>query len=167
MALQRLTEDDTIQRLGRGLYYYPKKHPVLGIMSPAPADIAKAIAGRAKARLLPSGAYAANLLGLSEQVPAKITFLTDAPSKKVRVGKQVVELKQASSRTMATANKISGLVTQAFRYLGRKNIRPEMIAALSHRLNGRQKKILLQDSSSAPAWIADYFRKIAETPFNG
>jgi len=80
-----LLKAGTIHKLSQGLYYYPKKHPVIGTLSPAPEDIAKALAGRSAARLQPSGAYAANLLGLSDQIPAKIVFLTDARSKRVQV----------------------------------------------------------------------------------
>lgn len=158
-ALRRLSRTGLIKRIGRGLYYYPKKHPSLGILSPSPDSIAKALAGRAKARLLPSGPYAANLLGLSEQVPARITFLTDAPSKKVRVGKQLIELKQTATRNMAAAGKISGLVIQALRYFGQKNITPDMLASL-RLLNSQQKKTVLEDLSSAPGWMLPFLRII-------
>ena len=59
---------------------YPKLHTALGPLAPTPEALAKALAGRDRVRLQPSGAYAANLLGLSEQVPAKVVFLTDGPS---------------------------------------------------------------------------------------
>ncbi|MEO7276222.1 MAG: DUF6088 family protein [Vicinamibacterales bacterium] len=80
----------TIRQLGRGLYDYPKPHPSLGQLSPTPDALAKAMAGRDRVRRQPSGAYAANLLGLSEQVPAKVVFLTDGPSQVVHVGDEAV-----------------------------------------------------------------------------
>src|SRR5277367_5265928 len=71
LVLHRLARKGTIRRLARGVYDYPKQHRVLGPLSP-PADvIARALAGRDRTRLQPTGAYAANVLGLSEQVPAK------------------------------------------------------------------------------------------------
>jgi Family of unknown function (DUF6088) len=161
-ALRRLTRKGLIQRIGRGLYYYPKKHHSLGLLSPPPDSIAKALAGRAKARLLPSGAYAANILGLSEQVPAKITFLTDAPSKKVRVGKQVIELRQTAIRNMATADRTAGLVIQALRYLGQNNITPEILATLRQKLDDRQKKAIRNDLSSAPSWMVSFLGAITQ-----
>src|SRR5215210_3236729 len=66
-ALKRQTDSGHLRQLARGLYDYPKRHPKLGILSPSPDALAKALAGRDKVRLQPSGAYAANLLGLSEQ----------------------------------------------------------------------------------------------------
>lgn len=77
LALHRMTKQGVIRRLARGLYDYPEKHPVLGLLTPTPESIAKVLAGRDQIRLQPAGAYAANLLGLSEQVPAKVVFLTE------------------------------------------------------------------------------------------
>jgi hypothetical protein len=156
-----LAEKQIINRIAHGLYHHPRKHPRLGKLSPTPEAIATALAGRAGARLLPSGAYAANILGLSQQVPARITFLTDAPSKKVKIGNQLIELKHTAVRNMATANRVSGLVIQALKYLGKNNITPHVIAALRDTLSSRDKTKLLQDSAATAAWIANHMREIA------
>ena len=71
VALHRLARKGTIRRLARGVYDYPKEHPVLGVLFPSAETVAKAIAGRDRIRIQPAGAYAANTLGLSMQVPAK------------------------------------------------------------------------------------------------
>ena len=92
-ALERLVISGVIRRLSPGLYDYPKKHPVLGDLLPNYAQIGRALAGQGKLRLQPSGGYAANLLGLTDQVPAKIIFLTDGSSRKVVIGKQEIILK--------------------------------------------------------------------------
>jgi len=73
-SLGRLAKFGTIRRLARGLYDYPEKHTTLGYLPPNYERIAQALAGRDSLKIQPSGAYAANLLGLSEQVPAKIVF---------------------------------------------------------------------------------------------
>jgi hypothetical protein len=78
IALHRLARKGTIRRLAHGVYDFPKEHPVLGTLSPSADDVASALAGRDRTRLQPAGAYAANALGLSEQVPANAVFLTDA-----------------------------------------------------------------------------------------
>ena len=67
-ALSRLAAAGVLQRLGRGLYHYPKQHPQLGTLAPTVEAIANALAGKQGGRLQPAGAYAANLLGLSTQV---------------------------------------------------------------------------------------------------
>ena len=103
-----------------GLYDYPRQHPKLGELAPTPEQIAQALAGKEASRIQPSGAYAANLLGLTEQVPAQAIFLTDATTGRVRVGRQEIILNQTTPKNMATAGRVSGLVIQALRYLGKE-----------------------------------------------
>src|SRR5665213_2765816 len=91
ITLHRLARKGTIRRLARGVYDFPKDHPVLGRLSPSAEAIAKALAGRDCTRIQPAGAYAANMLGLSEQVPAKVVFLTDGPSRMVKVGSITIQ----------------------------------------------------------------------------
>src|SRR5260370_1727908 len=71
LALHRLTRKGTIRRLARGVYDFPKEHSVLGLLAPSADTVARALAGRDRTRLQPAGAYAANILGLSEQRPWK------------------------------------------------------------------------------------------------
>jgi len=159
-ALSQLQRRGTIRLLGRGRFEYPKTHPVLGVLNPAPESVARAIAGKAAVRLQPSGAYAANLLGLSEQVPARITFYTEGPSKKVRVGSQTIELKRTAPRNMATAGRISGLVIQALRHLGAEHVDRKTIDMLRRKLDSQAKDQLIDDIAYAPAWIGEHLRAI-------
>ena len=160
-ALSRLVAKGRIRRLARGLYEYPKVHPLLHELAPNPDVVAKALAGKLGARLQPSGAYAANLLGLSEQVPAKIVFLTDGPSKTVEIGKQQIQLKTTTPKNMQTAGRISGVVIQALRYLGKEHIDEQIIKILKQRLGPTDKKQLIEDINLAPSWIAARIRDIA------
>jgi hypothetical protein len=124
--------------------------------------VAKAIAGKSGTALQPTGAYAANLLGLSTQVPAKIVFLTDGRSKTVRIGNQQIRLKHTTPKSMATAGRTSGLVVQAFRYLGEKNIEPHMIDHLRRSLKEKDRRQLLKDIRYVPAWIGNHIRAISK-----
>lgn len=160
-VLSRLALKGTIRRLARGLYDYPKNHPVMGILSPSPDRIAGAIAGKHGIRLQPSGAYAANLLGLSTQVPAKIVYLTDGPSRTVRVGNQEIRLQRTTPRNMRSAGRISGLVIQALRHVGQKHVDDAVIQSLHRKLSTRDRKQLLQDIAFAPAWMGAYLRALA------
>ena len=160
-ALTRLSRKGTIRRLARGLYDYPRKHDQLGLLSPSIDDVANALKGRDAARLQPSGAYAANLLGLSDQVPMKVVFLTDGPSKHIQLGKQEIILQRTTPRNMATAGRTSGLIIQALRYLGQRHVDDEVLHALKSRLSDDDKKQLIKDQQYAPAWIADIMRNIS------
>src|SRR6202166_4511445 len=59
LALHRLARKGTLRRLARGVYDFPKEHPVLGPLTPSADEVAKALAGRDRTRLQPAGAYAA------------------------------------------------------------------------------------------------------------
>ena len=159
-ALKRHRQSGRIRQLARGLYDYPRTDSLLGMLTPSPDDVAKALAGRDAVRLQPSGAYAANLLGLSSQVPMKIVYLTDGRSRTVQIGKKQILLKQTTPRNMATAGRVSGLVVQALRHLGRRHVDDEVMARLDRRLDADDRKQLLKDIRYAPAWIADIMRRL-------
>lgn len=161
MILSRLTADGTIRRLARGLYEYPREHPELGTLSPDIEKVAKALAGKDRIRLQPAGAYATNLLGLSEQVPAKVVFLTDGPSRTVKIGRQEIQLRRTTPRNMAAAGKLSGLLMQALRHLGKEHITPERMAHLKRTLPAKERQRLLKDLRLAPAWMHPLFRELA------
>ena len=112
-ALKRFKQERAIRQLARGLYDYPKTDSQLGLLQPSTDDIAKALTGRDATRIQPTGTYATNLLGLSSQVPMKVTFLTDGMSRIVQIGNRQITLKRTTPKNMATAGKISGLVIQA------------------------------------------------------
>lgn len=162
LVLHRLAKKGTLRRLARGLYDYPRTDPDLGLLAPTTDAIVKALKGRDKILLQPSGGYAANLLGLSDQVPMKIVFLTDGPARRVQIGKQVIMLKHTTPRAMATAGRISGLVIQALRHIGQGHVDDAVVARLQKRLSADEKKQLLQDIRYAPAWIAAILRRVAE-----
>lgn len=166
-ALKRHKQSGLIRQLARGLYDYPRTDAQLGLLTPSADEIAKALAGRDAIRLQPSGAYAANLLGLSTQMPMKRVYLTDGPSRVVQVGPQQIILKRTTPKNMATAGRISGLVIQALRHLGQGRVTDEVIATLDRRLDEAARKQLMKDIRFAPAWIAAIFRRLAESKGRG
>jgi len=102
VALHRLEKTKSIRRLSRGLYDYPIEDPLLGELSPTIEAITKALSQRDRIRLQPTGAYALNLFGLSEQVPAKIVFLTEGESRTLKIGPMTIELRRTTPRNMAS-----------------------------------------------------------------
>jgi hypothetical protein len=161
LALHRLAKKGTLRRLARGLYDYPRIDPELGLLSPTIDTIVKALKGRDKILLQPSGGYAANLLGLSDQVPMKVVFLTDGPARRVQIGKQIIMLKHTTPRAMASAGRVSGVVIQALRHIGKRHTDDAVVAGLQKRLTANDKKQLLKDIRYAPAWIAAILRRVA------
>jgi Family of unknown function (DUF6088) len=163
-ALSRLSARGVIRRLARGLYEYPREHAEFGTLSADIEKVVKALAGKDRIRLQPAGAYAANLLGLSEQVPAKVVFLTDGPSRTVKVGRQEIHLRRTTPRNMAAAGRLSGLLMQAFRHLGQEHVTPpQRMAHLKRTLPAKERQLLLKDLPLAPTWMHSWFRQLADS----
>lgn len=162
IILHRLHEKGTIRKLDRGLYDYPKTDPDLGPLEPSADRIIKALTEGKAVRVQPSGAYAANLLGLSTQMPMQIVYLTDGVQRKVQVGKRQIILREASPRNMKTTGKTSGLIIQALRYLGKQRVDENVVRQIDRQLDEKTRKQLKQDLRYAPGWIADILRKLIE-----
>ena len=163
-ALSRHARAGRIRKLARGLYDLPEHDPKIGPLSPSLESVAKALRGRDAVRLQPSGAYAANMLGLSEQVPTRIVFLTDGSPRRVRIGRLEIVLKRTTPRNMATAGRVSGLVIQALRHIGRRRVDDRVLSVLRRRLSPSVRRQLAKDLRFAPVWIARIMRQLAETP---
>jgi hypothetical protein len=161
-ALSRLARHETVHRLGRGLYYHPKINKRLGISIPPDVDeIADALARQTGSRIIPSGATAANRLGLSTQVPAKPVYLTDGRSRLVRVGNFVIVIKHVSPKELPVGNRSSATVLQALRHLGKDAVDATVVSRIRKALSPRNRSQLLRDARYTTDWIADAVRKIA------
>ena len=161
MALTRLSRKGIIRQLARGLYDYPIDHPTFGRIPPSADAVANALAARDASRLQPAGAYAANILGLSEQVPTRIVFLTDGPSRRVKFGQQEIVLKHTTPRNVATAGRKSGTIIQALRHIGERNVNDKTLAILKRQLTKQDRAQLLKDLRHAPGWVAEIMRQLA------
>lgn len=159
-ALSRLVKGGQLRRLARGLYDFPKLHPKLGPLSPAPDDVARALARETGSQVQIAGARAANVLGLSTQVPAQSTYLTDGPSRRVVLGKRVVDLRHASPKHLIAPGSPAGTVVQALRHVG--PVRAADVAQVAARqLSANDKKTLASTALQAPAWMRPTLVSIA------
>jgi len=161
-TLRRMKADGTIRQLARGLYDYPIEDPDLGKVAPSADAIARALVVRDAIRIQPSGAYAANRLGLSDQVPSRVVFLTDGPARKVKVGRREIILQHTTPRNMATAGRKSGTLIQALRYLGKDQVDDRLVETLRRQIADEDRASIRQDLVHAPGWIADLLRPLTE-----
>lgn len=161
LALSRLTKKGVLRRVDRGVYGFPEKSRLIGELSPRPDEVAKALVRRRGQRLLPSGASAANLLGLTEQVPARVEYLTDGRARRVMIRNLPVVLKQATPARLATAGRVSGTVAQALRFLRKERVDDAVVEKLRERLSDDDKAQLLRDIPLVPAWVGEVFRRVA------
>ena len=154
-ALSRLARAGEIQRLGRGLYHFPQLNERLDIpLSPDADEIAEALARQTGSRIAPYGARAANRLGLSTQVPAKPVYLTDGRTRQVRVGNLVFVMRHAPPKELPLSSRISAMVFQALRHLGRTAVDSQAISRLRRTLSPQQKCDLLRDARYTADWLA-------------
>lgn len=159
-ALSRLVKSGQLRRLARGLYDFPKVHPKLGTLSPTPDDVAQALARETGSQVQIAGARAANALGLSAQVPAQSTYLTDGPSRRVVLGKRVVDLRHASPKHLIAPGSPAGTVVQALRHVD--SMRAADVARVAaRRLSANDKKTLASTAAQAPAWMRPTLVSIA------
>ena len=159
-ALSRLVKGGKLRRLARGLYDFPKLHPKLGLLSPGPDDVARALARETGSHAQIAGAHAANALGLSTQVPVKSLYLTNGPSRRIVLGKRVVDLRHASPKHLVAPGSAAGTVVQALRHVGA--VRADDVAQIaSRRLSASDKKTLASGAVQAPAWMRPTLVSIA------
>lgn len=152
-ALSRLQKEKVIRRVAQGIYDYPRTHKKLGVLSPSIEDVAKAYAQKNGAQIQAAGAYAANLIGLSEQVPGRVIFLTDGPTGKVRIGKLEISFKKTTVKNMYAAGSREALVIHAFKYMQRKYITQIMLDTTKQFLKGSTQKSFQKNIKLAPHWI--------------
>ena len=159
-ALSRLVKNGKLRRLAHGLYDFPKVHPKLGPLSPTLDDVAKALARETGSQVQISGARAANALGLTTQVPARSTYLTDGPSRRVVLGKRVVDLRHASPKHLIAPGSAAGTVVQALRHVGPVRA-ADVVQIAARRLSANDKKALASSAARAPAWMRSALASIA------
>ena len=163
VTLANLTQTGKIRRIRRGLYDMPKVNPSLGgKLSPNIDEAARAIARRQRWKIVPEGAWAANLLGLSTQVPSKIIYLTDGPNNEVPIGRRSIYFKHARPKAMAGLDGKFALVVQALRYLGKDGVGVPEIEKMKAELTPAEKRKLLRDTRFGVDWIYKVARQIAE-----
>ena len=165
-ALSRLVKAGKIRRIRRGLYDLPRKHPIIGQTAPDPMATVRALMEGNSAQWQVSGAYAANLLGLSEQVPAKIVILTDGMPRRIFLGKQVLVFRHASPRNLLGARRGTGLVFQALRHLSKRGVTSTHVALLRRKLDQTTKDELQKLAPQFPAWMRPIVTQITaqDTP---
>ena len=164
-VLERLVKSNTILRLVRGIYYYPKidKELGLGILYPSWEHVAIAIAKRDRARIVPTGLYALNRLGLSTQVPMNIVFLTDGTPRRIKVGKgKGILFKHTAPKNLAFRSQIVMLFVFALKEIGKDKATQEQLQRIKQILQQTPKELFLQDVKLMPAWIKSLIMQLYE-----
>ena len=161
-ALSRLVKAGELRRVGHGLYDMPRFSNVLN--RPAPVDLDAAIAALARrdgVRIMTDGLVAANHLGLTNAVPAKVSFVTDGHSRTVKIDGRTIQFRHAGPSVMQWAGRPAAPVVQALRWLGPDAAADtRVLSTLSRHLPDDVKRDLLQNSRDLPGWALPLARNI-------
>ena len=166
-ALERMVEKEEVFRVARGIYARLEKDPILGLLKPSTEAIAQAIAKRDKARIVPTGILALNALGLSTQVPMNVVYLTDGAKRKIDLGKRKILFKNTAPKNLSAIGKISSLVIQALKEIGKDNCTENEIQIILKQLAKEEPYRLEHDIRLAPEWIRVIMRQAINTSKNG
>ena len=159
IALHRLVANDKIKRVAQGIYVRPKHSDLIGEVLPTTDEIARAIAKRDRARIIPTGGFALNVLGLSTQVPMNFVYLTDGAPREIQLKVGNIKFKKTTPRNLAAKGKISGLVVQALKEIGKDKVEEWEMKRIIKLLKEEKKEDLEHDIKLAPEWIRVIMKK--------
>ncbi len=167
-ALERLAEKGEISRVARGIYARLETDPLIGELKPSTEAIAEAISKRDKARIMPTGVLALNALGLSTQMPINVVYLTDGAARTIDLGRRKILFKKSAPKNLSAIGKISGLVIQALKEIGKEYVTESEIQFILKQLEAEEPYRLEHDIRLAPEWIRIIMRKaLKEFPLPG
>jgi hypothetical protein len=161
MALSRLAREGLVLRVAQGIYYVPKKDPVLGPVRPSLEEIAAALAAKERIRIRPTGVTALNKLGLSTQVPMRVEYLTDGNPRRIKVGRRTLTFQKTTPKRLAVQSPTTFLVIEALALLGKEAADPALLERLEEVLQHEDPVMLREDAQLAPAWIGQFLYKTA------
>ena len=160
-AFSRLCKEKILIRLSAGIYLYPEIDKEIGIIYPSIEKIAKEIAKQEKARVIPTGVYALNALGLSTQIPMRVVFLTDGTPRIINIeGEASIKFKKTAPKYLSFKSKLISLIVFALREIGENKATNEQLEKIKNLLKNEQKGIIANDLALAPAWVKNTISKL-------
>lgn len=152
--LMRLSADNTVKCVMRGVFYKPEYSKLLDeYIAPAPDAVANAVARKYGWSIIPCGDTALNLLGLSTQVPVVWSYVSDGPYKEYSYDNTTIKYKHTTNREISKISPKTALVIQALKTIGKENIRTETIEIIKAETTPDERKTMLSEAQYATAWI--------------
>ena len=160
-SLKRLVENGILRRILRGIFEKPKYSKLLNeYVAPDPDAVAKALARSYHWTIAPCGNTALNMLGLSTQVTAVWSYISDGPYKTYEWNSTKIEFKHRTNKEITGLSYMTALVIQALKTLGKANVTQEVVETLSSKLSDTDKAALLKEGSESTDWVYDTIRQI-------
>jgi len=160
-CLERLAAGGGAVRVMRGVYYKPEFSKLLGeTVAPAPDNVARAVARNYGWSIAPCGDTALNLLGLSTQVPAVWSYVSDGPYKSYSYENTPIQYKRTANKEISKMSPKTALVIQALKTLGKDNIGEETVAQIRGILSEDERRTVLVEAQYATSWIYEVIKRI-------
>ena len=160
-ALERLDANGTIRRIIRGVYYKPKYSKLLGeYVAPSPDLVAHAIARNYGWTIVPCGDTALNLMGMSTQVPAVWSYVSDGAYKEYSYGLATIKYKHTTNKEISKLSPKTALAIQALKTLGKERIDEDVIETIRSATTASERKSMLAEARYATAWIYEVIKSI-------
>ena len=160
-SLQRLTQSGILRRILNGIFEKPKYSEFLKeYVAVDPDAVAKALARSYHWTIFPCGNTALNQLGLSTQVTAVWSYVSDGPYKTYEWNSTRLEFKHRTNKEITGLSYMTGLVIQALKTLGRANVTTEIIEMLSVKLSEKDKEAMLKEAAESTDWVYGIIRQI-------
>jgi hypothetical protein len=99
------------------------------------------------------GAADANALGLTTQVPVREVFLSSGPSRKLHLGKRIIDVRHAPRWQLSLGSSRAGMAVRAMAWLGKEHL-GEVLAKLRQKLSSEDWEKLAAARASLPSWMA-------------
>ena len=151
-ALSRLVKRRELMRVKRGVFALPVETR-FGKRAPSVEAVVENLARSTGESVSVSGASAANMLGLSTQNPTRMIYWTSGPSRRLKLGAQIVELRHVPSWQLRAPDSKAGHAFRALAYLGKANA-GRALRRIKSQLNEDERLELLSLRANAPTWMA-------------
>ena len=162
-ALNRLSDDGKIQKILRGVYYCPRFSELLKEHeAPSPHQVAMAIARKFNWNIAPSGTTALNMLGLSTQVSAKWSYISDGAYNSFELGNITIEFKHRNNREITGMSYKTALIIQGIKALGKGNVDNAVIEKIRALLTKSEQQKLLSEAKPTTVWVYQAIRQICK-----
>lgn len=158
-ALSRLVEQKVLVRMGQGIYATLFHDKVFGDVLPSMEEIAVTLAKKDHVKIMPTGQYALNKIGLSTQVPMKMVYLTNGTKKNITIGKSSIVFQPTTTKKLAMIGTITSLLFLGLEELDLDNLSESDINKIINLLKKEDEKKLKHDLKLAPARISDFVIK--------
>jgi hypothetical protein len=145
LALHRLVSAGRVRRIARGFYDIPTINSLTGKpTAPDPNDVIDALTRKGRVRILVDGITAANDLGLTDAVPARVEVLTDGRLRPIKLGNLTLDFHYAAPSRLYWAGRPAMRFVQALHWL--RDMLPSDDGGLRRRLIS-----ILRDPDHGPA----------------